>query len=252
LYENTAWRRVERKLAKVFSRKTFSMRNRGGMVTFSFDDVPASACRTGSALLEKHGGRGTFYVCGSLTDSVTPRGEMHTYADLRRLLANGHELGSHGFAHLNYQNVSTQKAQEDINANRRFFVENGLDGAGVTFAYPFGCASPRAKALVLHEFACARTSDGGINSKTVDVGLLKSVLLYDRRINEETISGCLETTAAESGWLIFLTHEVCENPGPFGCSPGLFEFAVSRSRQLGLSVLPVKDALNRAVFPATS
>jgi peptidoglycan/xylan/chitin deacetylase (PgdA/CDA1 family) len=227
------------------------MRNGGGLVSFSFDDVPASACRTGLAILEKYGARGTFYVCGSLTDTAAPEGEMHTHADLRRLVANGHEVGSHGFAHLNYQNLSTRRAQEDINANRTFFANNGMDGAGVTFAYPFGCASPRAKALVIQEFACARSTEAGINRKTMDVGLLKAVPLYEERTDQEAIAVLLETTAAESGWLIFYTHEVCESPGPFGCSPQLLEFTVSQSCQRGLRVLPVKDAVGRAAGDAT-
>lgn len=222
------------------------MRTGGGIVSFSFDDVPASACRTGLEILERHGTHGTFYVSGALTDTVTPVGEMHTHADLLRLKNNGHEIGSHGFAHLNYQTLSTERAHQDIDANRRFFADTGLSDAGDTFAYPFGCANPRAKALVVHEFSCARTTSGGINIKTLDVGLLKAVALYDERTSEQDIAGCLEKTAAESGWAIFYTHEVCENHGAHGCSPQLLEFAVSQSRQLGLTVLPVKDAFGRA------
>jgi hypothetical protein len=85
----------------------------------------------------------------------------------------------------------------------------------------------------------------------MDVGLLKAVPLYEERTDQEAIAVLLETTAAESGWLIFYTHEVCESPGPFGCSPQLLEFTVSQSRQRGLSVLPVKDAVRRAAGEAT-
>lgn len=248
MYETTTWQRVERRLAKVLNRKTFRMRNGGGIVSFSFDDVPASACRTGLDILEKHGVQGTFYVCGSLTNTVTPEAEMHTDADLRRLMANGHEVGSHGFAHLNYQNLSAAAAQDDINANRAFFAENGLEGAGKTFAYPFGCANPRAKAVVVREFACARITEGGINLKTMDVGVLKATALYEGRTSQTAVSERLRTTVAESGWLIFYTHEVCENPGRHGCTPRLLEFAVSQARHLGLNLLPVKDALSRAAI----
>ena len=252
MYQTTTWQRVERKLAKVFNRKTVPMRNRGGIVSFSFDDVPASACRTGLTILEQHRAQGKFYVCGSLTDTVAPEGEMHTHADLKRLLANGHEVGSHGFAHLNYQNLSLQTAQEDIDANRAFFAEHGLHGAGLTFAYPFGCANPRAKALITREFASGR-----IGTAVVSISrrwmwdcsrLCRSTKTRDRK----AISDLLETTAAESGWLIFYTHEVCDKPGRFGCSPQLLEFAVSQSRRLGLTILPVKDAFIRAsTLPVT-
>lgn len=252
MYQTTIWQRAERKLAKVLNRKPFQMRNGRGMVSFSFDDVPASACRTGLDILEKHGARGTFFVCGALTGTVGAEGEMHTHADLKRLMANGHEVGSHGFAHLNYQNLSVQGAQEDINSNRAFFAEHGMEAAGATFAYPFGCANPRAKALIVQEFDCGRTTESGINLKSMDVGVLKAVSLYDGRTSQKTISDLLKTTAVESGWLIFYTHEVCENPGAYGCSPSLLEFAVTETCQLGLSVLPVKGALSHAGFPARS
>ena len=34
------------------------------MVTFTFDDVPVSACELGAGILESFGARGTFYVAG--------------------------------------------------------------------------------------------------------------------------------------------------------------------------------------------
>ena len=36
------------------------------MVTFTFDDVPASACDLGASILETYDARGTFYVAGAL------------------------------------------------------------------------------------------------------------------------------------------------------------------------------------------
>ena len=45
------------------------------MVTFTFDDVPASACEIGARILEQHGERGTFYVaaqaCGKVNSGRT-------------------------------------------------------------------------------------------------------------------------------------------------------------------------------------
>ncbi len=246
MYQTTTWQRVERRLAKVLNRRMCRMQNAGGLVSFSFDDVPASACRTGLSILERHGALGTFYVCGSLTDTVAPEGEMHTHADLKRLQSNGHEIGSHGFAHLNYQHLSVQRAYEDICANRAFFAENGMDKAGATFAYPFGCASLRSKALIAQEFACARITEGGVNLKTMDLGLLKAVPLYSGRTTEQAISASLKRTAAAAGWLIFYTHDVCDSPGRYGCTPRLLEFAAREARHLGLTVLPVQDALRLA------
>ncbi len=42
------------------------MRNAAPLVSFTFDDVPASAYVNGAAILERYGMRGTFYIAAGI------------------------------------------------------------------------------------------------------------------------------------------------------------------------------------------
>ncbi len=55
---------ASRFLARWSRNRMLDMRAGPPMVTFTFDDVPASACELGASILERHGARGTFYVAG--------------------------------------------------------------------------------------------------------------------------------------------------------------------------------------------
>ena len=65
---------VLRKAARHSRSKPFAMRNTAPLVSFTFDDVPASAYINGAAILEQHDMRGTFYIaagiCGTMDDAL--------------------------------------------------------------------------------------------------------------------------------------------------------------------------------------
>src|SRR5437773_2236461 len=44
-------------------------------------------------------------------------------------------------------------------------------------------------------------------------------------------------------WLIFATHDICENPSPFGCTAEFFENIVKCAIDSGARTLPVFQAL---------
>src|SRR5262249_45208109 len=60
----------------------------------------------------------------------------------------------------------------------------------------------------------------------------------------EAIKQTVDGNVRAKGWLIFATHDVCDQPTRFGCSPSLFEEVVRYSINSGATVLPVSRALN--------
>src|SRR2546430_15155308 len=58
--------RVSTRLARHFLAAPHRLPAHAPVVSFTFDDAPDSAAGEGAALLEEHGGRGTFYLAGSL------------------------------------------------------------------------------------------------------------------------------------------------------------------------------------------
>lgn len=227
----------------------FSMRNPRPLASFTFDDVPSSACRDGAGILERHGCRGTFYVCGGLTsDDVEVADGLHTREDLTLLHRNGHEVASHGFAHLHYQTLSAAVTDQDLSRNDHFLSETLGGYRPSSFSFPFGSVDPVSKARVARRFSNARGNHAGINARRMDVALLRANRLYDSTVSEAGVRDLLREASSCNGWVIFYTHDVRSNPSRVGCSPELLEFAVDAAGRAGFEVLPVKHALARAAF----
>jgi hypothetical protein len=76
--------------------------------------------------------------------------------------------------------------------------------------------------------------------------LLRAFFIEKCRGHLRPIQEVIERNAQACGWLIFATHDVCETPGPFGCSVELFEQIVLQVLRSGASILPVGKALRFA------
>ncbi len=101
---------ASRVLARWNRNKILDMRSGPPMVTFTFDDVPASACELGARIIERHGARGTFYVAGRGCGSANVGGPLRASIDqLRTIWANGHEIGCHTFSHPAVRYMSSEE-----------------------------------------------------------------------------------------------------------------------------------------------
>src|SRR5258708_35453756 len=70
--------KASRFLARNVHTKTLALRNGQPLVTFTFDDVPASACHVGALIIERYGARGTYYVSGAGCGAPSPSGQLAT------------------------------------------------------------------------------------------------------------------------------------------------------------------------------
>lgn len=238
--------RISRFLARQTHQRMLPLRGAQGVISFTFDDAPASACTTGAALLEKHGARGTFYIAGSLTDKQEQGHLCHSRQQLERLIANGHEIGCHGFSHVRYDAMPEKALNEDLDKNLQFLRQLGVDTGKLDFAYPFGAYSLPAKKTCLQRFQSARITGGGLHTDHADLYALHSYRLYH---GEETLTGDSDfaTLAGQAGkdkgWLIVNTHDVSDTPSPWGYTPANLEKAILAAIAAGCLVLPVNEAI---------
>jgi len=231
-------------VARVAAASRIRMSNPTGVVSFSFDDVPQSGCRKGRGILESLDVAGTYYISGGFTQKLVDGGEpFHDWDDLRSLMGGEHELGSHGYGHLNYQQISIDEVRADLEKNRQFFSELGLERPLQSFAYPYGCLNTRVKRACAELFASCRGVLGGINTRTVDRSLVKAVPLYSWKLTERKVASLIERAERDAGWLVFYSHSVIPHPNAFGCTPQLLEFAVRTAVRSNCRVLPVGQAL---------
>lgn len=235
---------IERRLARRVRRRALRMVNSRPLVSFTFDDVPASACETGRTILEHHGIRGTYFVSGGLSIEARGVGGLFRASHLAELHAAGHEIGSHGYGHQPYQALARDAVDLDMRTNDDYLRDViGVDFRAVSFSFPFGSTGVRSKEIVASRFAAARGVQAGVNRGEIDTLLLLGTPLYEQLMTTATVDRLLDEAWRHAGWLIFYTHEVEATPSRVGCTSTSFAKVVETVIRRGFQVLPVKDAL---------
>lgn len=237
---------ASRFLARQSRSKLLSMRGGGPMVTFTFDDVPASACERGALILEQHGARGTFYVaasgCGTSSDDGPQRASID---QLRTIWTNGHEIGCHTYSHPAVRYMSFDDLGSDLDENQSVLKLIDSNIVVRNFAYPYGDMSIRTKRYLEARFDSCRSGHAGINSAVADLGALDAWPLYDTSLDRTRITRVIAETVQSSGWLIFYSHDVAERPSRYGVSPGLLEWAIGAAKRSGCALATVAEGLRR-------
>lgn len=111
------------------------------LFTTSWDDG-YKADMTVVSLLEKHGCRGTFYVCPKAQHGQ----EMLSDEDIR-FLATTQEVGAHSLHHVKLTTVSDDEARVEIQGSKQW-VEERTGTPCSMFCYPKGDVSARIAAMV--------------------------------------------------------------------------------------------------------
>lgn len=236
--------RISRRLSRHAFRNLLPLQADSGVVSFTFDDAPASACEAGAHALEHHGVRGSFYVAGGLTGKLEEGKPCHTREHLQTLLANGHELGCHSYSHIRCDNLSADALEKELDRNLAFLAELGVDVQALNFAYPFGAYAYNSKRICSRRFRSSRVTGGGLHEDHADLNALKTHRLYDLPVDAENYETLLERTARSKGWLIINTHDVENPPSRFGYTPERLEHAVAAALAAGCKVLPVNAAID--------
>jgi peptidoglycan/xylan/chitin deacetylase (PgdA/CDA1 family) len=159
------------------------------------------------------------------------------------LAERGHELGSHTFDHRHSWETKTNVFERSIVENEAA-LDTLLPGACFrTFSYPISPPRPRTKRVVGSRFAAARGGGQTFNAGEADLNYLSAYFLEKMRHDREAVKQVIADNRAARGWLIFATHDVCDTPTPYGCTPGFFESIVECAVESGARIVPVAEAL---------
>ena len=109
--------KLRRRYSRLIHRRPLTLPEGRPMITFGFDDVPATAVSNGAAVLEDAGVRGTFYVCAGLEGQTGPMGAYGGASETERLLDAGHEVACHTFSHLDCGQAGAAAIAEDVRRN---------------------------------------------------------------------------------------------------------------------------------------
>jgi glycosyltransferase involved in cell wall biosynthesis len=112
-----------------------------------------------------------------------------------------------------------------------------------SFSYPINLPRPLTKAKMARHFLCCRGGGQTLNAGTADLNQLSAYFLEKSRNNIQAIMDLIDHNQKVHGWLIFATHDISDNPTPFGCTPEFFEHVVQYAVSSGARVLPVLQSL---------
>ena len=214
--------------------------------SFTFDDVPASVLTWGLPVLDEHDVKATFYIASQLAGSglTQESGEFIALTQAGELQAAGHHIACHTFSHYSLARGTAAGLAED-SARNRAELKKALGAEVDGFSYPFGEIALSAKRLLRNEYETLRSNRPGINRGRIDMAYLRSEQIYTTSLDRERIAGLIEDCGRSGGWLIFYTHGIHPDPGPWGATPEDLRWVIERCRAVPGEILDVRRASER-------
>jgi peptidoglycan/xylan/chitin deacetylase (PgdA/CDA1 family) len=247
---NRAAKAAQVRLARNVKLNALDTRLAEPVVSFTFDDFPRSALDEGGRVLRERGWTGTYFTAGGFCGKRVDGLDYFDRDDLVRAGEEGHEIACHTFGHLRLPEAASAAIGEDLERNAAFLAEALPEHRLSSFAYPYGDLDLGKKALIARRFPVCRGIWPGINAGRMDFAQLKAVPLERRSLDSLDVEAWLDRAQAERGWLIFFSHDVSDDPSPYGCFRKTFEAVADAVARRGMRVLPVKNAAGLARFAA--
>ncbi|MEJ0064146.1 MAG: polysaccharide deacetylase family protein [Caulobacteraceae bacterium] len=242
-HADTSWRgKLRRRAVRLASRRP-ARAPRQPMLSFAFDDVPASAAVTGAEILERRGLKASYYVAAALAGTDAPTGRMACADAVRRLAQAGHEVGCHTYSHLDCGQASARDAVEDVARNAETLTAWGLPRP-TTFAYPYGDVAPATKRALAGRFDLMRALHQGLITAGADLNQAPSVGV-EGPDGEALALRWLDRLAERPAWLILTTHDVADQPSEWGCTPSTLERLLDAALADGIEVVTVAEGAAR-------
>ncbi len=212
------------------------------IVSFTFDDFPASAAENGARILARHGARGTFYASAGQFGEQSLVGMIADMGHVDRLVEEGHEIGDHSYDHRDTLDMTAEEFEASILENRAALKAHRPDLELATLAFPFGHAEIRTERVARKYYACARTGWKGINHGRIDLARLRTYPLGRASGDLGAMKALIDRNRDLRGWLIFFTHDVDDEPSNWGCTPRLLEDVIAYATAAGSTILNIRQA----------
>jgi peptidoglycan/xylan/chitin deacetylase (PgdA/CDA1 family) len=235
--------KLRRQMVRLAHRRPLTTAPERPMISFTFDDAPATAATTGAKLLEARGLRGVYYVSGGLSGADGHMGPYAQEADYRRLAKAGHELACHTWSHLDCGKASASEVAQEVECNAKALARMGA-GTLRNFAYPYGDVSAAPKRLLAARFCVLRALHKGVVEKGADLNQAPAVGI-EGADGEAIARRWMGVAKQRNAWLILYTHDVRESPSDWGCTPDALERLIDEAVTGGFAVVTVAEGARR-------
>jgi peptidoglycan/xylan/chitin deacetylase (PgdA/CDA1 family) len=235
--------KLRRRLVRLVERRPARFTLERPMVSFTFDDAPASATHAGARTLEIRGLRATYFISASLAGRDGPTGRFATRAEAMAMRAGGHELACHTFSHLDCGVTPADEVAADAERNQAVLADWGAE-CSETFAYPYGDVSRAAKRALGSRYKLLRALHRGLVENGTDLNQAPAVGI-EGADGEATAAGWVARAIRRKAWLILYSHDVSDRPTPWGCTPDALGRLADQALAAGCDIVTVAEGVRR-------
>lgn len=235
--------KLRRRLVRLTLRRPARIRLERPMVSFTFDDAPATATCAGAKALEARGVRGTYYVSAGLAGRDGPMGRYATRDETMAMQAAGHELACHTYSHIDCGAAPKAAIEADVARNHDVLADWGAHEL-TNFAYPYGDVSHAAKAALGARYQVLRALNHGLIENGSDLNQAPAVGI-EGPDGEATATGWLARAMRRKAWLILYSHDVADSPTAWGCTPDALTRLIDAAQAGGCDIVTVAEGARR-------
>ncbi len=210
-----------------------------GIVSLTFDDGTRSILDNAIPILNAAHLKSTQYIITSFLDGRDPN--YMTAAEVVRLQAEGHEIGSHTRTHPFLPSISAVEVINELLQSKQDLSDLGINAT--TFAYPLGGYNKDiVDAVKQAGYAGARTVDYGWDGHRCNLFRLKVQNIYpDTTV--ESVKAKISWTLGDHTWLILVFHNVRPEPSIDGTTTMVLQGIVDYLVKKKVRVVTVAEGL---------
>ena len=91
------------------------------------------------------------------------------------------------------------------------------------------------------------TSDPGLNYGNTDMSHLRAINLYSNSFDRNELLEMIGLAIQTKAWLIFYTHDVCDQPSEWGVKTEDFKWLVEQCVKSESEILNINDAYKKII-----
>lgn len=174
------------------------------LVSISFDDGWVSAYNMLIPKLDKYGYKATHFIITGYMDKPGYQADYITHKQVKKLLAAGHEIGSHTLLHEDLTVMSDAYLGQNMDDSLAELQKFGVPIVG--FAPPYGVYDDRVRDRAQKTYPYLRTVKHGLNVPPYKTHELYAVVATWSMKPAELEDLLLEAEYTPGAWLVLLYH----------------------------------------------
>lgn len=168
-------------------------------ISYTFDDGNRDQYTHAVPMLDKHNFKGTFWIIGArISEDENKQPDHMTWAQLKALSNNGHEVSNHSWTHPNLAKIPLADAREEISKTDKA-IEEHIGILPRTFCYPYNATNEEVTKLASENRVATRTHQYGFGTNTT----------------KESFAGWLKMLIASREWGVAMIHGIIKGYDAF-------------------------------------